>query len=460
VGNCEGDILGAEFGGEFAGYTTEPQHRLAAGLIGNFDVAPADSVTPAGAQRFHCGFFHREAAGIALELIFVALAIGDFRGREEALEEGLAVALDGRLNAIDLCDIQSQADDHACSHRIGEPRSTFLADYTYNWEVKTRSATRGTPRLRNEKNSAVAQKPAPVNGAKHWSQRRANGIVVIEALPLVRQKWLTHGFSTRAGGASRLVDLYAPSKPAEAVLNLGFSEWDERPRVEQNRRRFQKTLGAETMTLVALSQIHSDIIHVIDALPEQPLQGDALVTATPGLLIAVQTADCIPILLADPEHRLVAAIHAGWRGTLKRIAEKTVGRMRMLFGTRPEKIIAASGPGIGRCCYEVGPEVAKEFGSQFENAREWFDGPYDALAAGEDPNPLPWLTMMPPGHQPPPPSVQLDLQAANRSILKNAGVAAKNISVSDLCTSCRTDLLFSYRREKTTGRLMAAIGIK
>ena len=257
-----------------------------------------------------------------------------------------------------------------------------------------------------------------------------------------------------------MADPYAPSKPAEAVLNLGFSEWDERARVEQNRRRFQKALGAEGMTLVALSQIHSDIIRVVDTAPEEPLRGDALVTATRGLLIAVQAADCIPILLADPEHRVVAAIHAGWRGTLKRIAEKTVGRMRMIFGTHPEKIIAAIGPGIGRCCYEVGPEVAKEFGSQFENARDWFDGPYDALASGEDPNPLPWLTMMPPGHQPPPPSVQLDLHAANRSILENAGVAAKNICVSELCTSCRTDLLFSYRREKTTGRLMAAIGIK
>jgi len=230
--------------------------------------------------------------------------------------------------------------------------------------------------------------------------------------------------------------------------------------VEENRRRFQKTLGAESMALVAVRQIHSDIIHVIDTAPPQPLRGDALITATPGLLIAVQTADCVPILLADPEYRVVAAVHAGWRGTLKRIAEKTVGRMRMLFGSRPEKILAALGPGIGRCCYEVGPEVAKEFASQFENAREWFDGPYDALASGEDPNPLPWLTMMPPGHQPEPPRVQLDLRAANRAILESAGVAAKNISASDLCTACRTDLLFSHRREKITGRLMAAIGIR
>lgn len=299
-----------------------------------------------------------------------------------------------------------------------------------------------------------------VIGAKQWSQRRASGVTILQALPLAREKWLAHGFSTRSGGTSRLKDPHARSKAPESVLNLGFSEWDARPPVEENRRRFQKALGAEAMQLIALSQIHSDIIHVVEAVPPQMLQGDALVTSTRGLLIGVQTADCIPILLADPEHHVVAAIHAGWRGTLKRIAEKTVGRMRMLFGTRPEKIIAAVGPGIGRCCYEVGPEVVKEFASQFENARDWFEGPYDALASGEDPNPLPWLTMIPPGHQPPPPSVLLDLHAANRGILEGAGVTAKNISVSELCTACRTDLLFSYRREKITGRMMAAIGLK
>lgn len=326
--------------------------------------------------------------------------------------------------------------------------------------MKTRGTTRREANPRSAKKARGANAVAAANGAKQWEQRRSDGIVVLQAEPLAGQKWLAHGFSTRAGGTSRLENPRARSNQAELVLNLGFAEWDERARVEENRRRFQKALGADSMTLVALRQIHSDIIHVIDDVPAQALRGDALVTATPGLLIAVQTADCVPILLADPEHRVVAAVHAGWRGTLKRIAEKTVGRMRMLFGTRPEKIFAALGPGIGRCCYEVGPDVAREFASQFENAREWFDGPYDALASGEDPNPLPWLTMMPPGHQPEPPRVQLDLHAANRAILEGAGVAARNISASELCTVCRTDLLFSYRREKITGRLMAAVGIQ
>ena len=103
----------------------------------------------------------------------------------------------------------------------------------------------------------------------------------------------------------------------------------------------------------------------------------------------------------------------------------------------------------------------RDFHAQFPEAREWFDGPFDALASGEnDPNWLPWLTMRPPGHPPPPPSVHLDLVAANRAILAGAGVPPGQISASDFCTACRTDLFFSYRRERTTGRLMAAIAIR
>jgi len=135
--------------------------------------------------------------------------------------------------------------------------------------------------------------------------------------------------------------------------------------------------------------------------------------------------------------------------------------MRMEFGTRPEDVIAALGPGIGGCCYEVGHEVVKEFTAKFASAREWFTGPVDALENGDnDPNWLPWLTMRPPGHAPPAPRAHLDLIAANRAILAGAGVAPKNIFSSGFCTACRGDLFFSYRREHTTGRMMAAIGIR
>ena len=249
------------------------------------------------------------------------------------------------------------------------------------------------------------------------------------------------------------------------VLNLGFTDWDERGHVAANRAKFAKALSVREMPLVTLRQFHSDVIHIAapdaDVAHAQAPRADALATRTPGLLLGVQTADCVPILLADTRLRVVAAIHAGWRGTLARIAVKTLGRMRMEFGTRPRDVVAALGPAIGRCCYEVGSDVARSFAAQFPNAADWFDGPFDQLAYGEDPLWLPWLTMMPPGHVPPPPRVQLDLRACNRWQLIDAGVPEKQIDVSDLCTACRTDLLFSYRREGAkTGRMMAVIGVR
>jgi purine-nucleoside/S-methyl-5'-thioadenosine phosphorylase / adenosine deaminase len=325
--------------------------------------------------------------------------------------------------------------------------------------------------------TAIARKKSPrqkrAAKSSSWKVRRSGRLQILEAPPLAELDWLVHGFSTRPGGASELVCAgkgntraakRTARQAAERVLNLGFTDWDSRERVLANRRKFFHALGAAKLQPVTLRQIHSDISHRVDAAlakSNEAPQGDALFTRAPGFLLAVQTADCIPILLADTRLHAVAAIHAGWRGTLRRIAAKTLGRMQMEFGTRPEDVVAALGPGIGRCCYEVGEDVAREFNAQFPNAREWFDGPFDALASGEnDPNWLPWLTMKPPGHPPPPPHVNLDLIAANRAILVDAGVRPARIFASGHCTACRTDLFFSYRSEHATGRLMAAIGIR
>jgi YfiH family protein len=286
-----------------------------------------------------------------------------------------------------------------------------------------------------------------------WAMRRAEGLEILVADALTKADWLVHGFSTRAGGESLL--------DGERVLNLGFTDWDSPETVEANRRKFLQGLGAASMPLVALRQVHSDVAHMIAAPPAEPLTGDAMMTRQPSIVLAVQAADCVPILLVDTVQHAVAAVHAGWRGTLSRIAAKTLGRMRIEFGTKPGDVIAALGPAIGRCCYEVGPEVAQAFAGQFAPAAEWFDGPFENLVGGETQPFLPWLTMTPPGHSPPPERVQLDLRAANRWQLMDAGVVAGNIAVSALCTACRTDLLFSYRREGPgTGRLAGAIGIR
>lgn len=316
-----------------------------------------------------------------------------------------------------------------------------------NRTIKTRLQRRKNP-------NRVA---SPTDAA--WNLHRARRLQILCAEPLSQLDWLVHGFSTRPRGTS---ELRTSSGGPERVLNLGFTDWDDRSAVLRNRAQFAESIGAADMWLVALRQVHSDLAHAVaGSKPETILQGDALFTREPDVLLTIQTADCIPILFADNRTRAVAAIHSGWRGTLKRIAEKTLGRMRMEFGTRPEDVIAAIGPGIGGCCYEVGHEVAKEFAAQFPNARGWFEGPFDAISSGDnDPNWLPWLTMAPPGHAPEPPRVHLNLPLANRDILLAAGVPSKNIFVSEFCTSCRTDLFFSYRKERQTGRMMAAIGIQ
>ena len=286
-----------------------------------------------------------------------------------------------------------------------------------------------------------------------WKATVADGLTVIQSRELSAIPWLVHGFSTRAGGGSTLA--------GRKVLNLGSTEWDSNAAVEANRTAFLRVAGVKGRGLARLRQVHGDLIHRIDAVPAEGLQGDALLTRTAGVALAVQVADCVPIILADRRRHAVAAVHAGWRGTLARIAEKALGRMKMEFDTRPQDVIAALGPAIGGCCYEVGPEVAQVFAAQFDRAANWFEGPFDRLAGGDDPAPFPWLSMTPPGHEAPAPRVRLDLRAANRWQLENAGVPSENIAVSPLCTACRTDLLFSHRREQgRTGRMMAVIGIR
>jgi YfiH family protein len=289
-------------------------------------------------------------------------------------------------------------------------------------------------------------------------------VVVLEALPLAQIPWLVHGFSTRAGGASL--------QDGKRMLNLGYVDWDEHERVRENRRRFVRALGASEMAFIGLRQFHSSMVRIFGGAQAGRLKsegaglhraiykGDAHVTRARGLLLTVQTADCVPIVLADTRKRVVAAIHAGWRGTAARVAQKTVGDLRMHFGTRPEDLIAAIGPAIGGCCYEVGPNVAHEFGSQFAQAAEWFEGPFAALSTGDEPTPFLWLQFDPPGHDRPK-RVLLNLPAANRWQLEAAGVLPDRIFSCGVCTSCRVDWLFSYRREGLrSGRLISAIGMR
>jgi polyphenol oxidase len=289
----------------------------------------------------------------------------------------------------------------------------------------------------------------PILTSKDWTERTHRGVTVLQAAALNELPWLVHGFSTRPGGISEI--------DGEKVLNLGAVEWDKRENVEENKRRFHAAVGADDLEFISLHQIHSDVVRMIHASPGKQCKGDALATNRAGLLLGVRTADCSPILVVDPKKRAVAAIHAGWRGTLARIVVKTIGQMQMEFKSNPKDMLAAIGPTIGGCCYEVGTEVAADFSAKFSNASEVFD----ELRTGDEPNPLQWLNMMPPGHQPPPKKVLLDLKKANNLQLLEAGLREQNIFVSNLCTSCNVDRLFSYRKEATTsGRLLSVIGLR
>jgi YfiH family protein len=275
-----------------------------------------------------------------------------------------------------------------------------------------------------------------------------------------RIPWLWHGFGTRRGGLSRAY--CAEGEPGE--LNLGFTAADDRESVVRNRRLLVEAVSGDRDTpLVTLRQIHSSVLVLggaDDAGRQAPWKGDGLMTDESGLLLGIQTADCIPVLVADRKRGAVAAFHAGWRGTVKRIVEAGVGRMRLEFGSRPEDLTAAIGPGIGACCYGVGDEVLSGFTSQFAYADELFHEVYSTDPVRTK-YPMLFLTQRAPGHSSIGPSLHVDLVEANRRQLLSAGLNAKAIHVTGGCTSCHRELFFSHRASQGhAGRMMSVVGIR
>jgi len=264
-------------------------------------------------------------------------------------------------------------------------------------------------------------------------------------------------------------------------LNLGFIETDTRARVEKNRQRFFHELGVGEFSLAELRQIHAATVYQVVrsargkleyrpsgcSLPRMVRngipQGDALITQEPGVALAVRAADCMPVLLADPRWRAVAAVHAGWRGALAGIVEIAVGEMIRVFGSHPGDLVAAIGPSIRACCYQVRNEVVNVFSGRYPRGEDFFRvTPHDRVEEGiVRRSPLLFLSHQPPGHGPDAvPTVHLDLVAVAQDQLTRAGVNPSQIHVADFCCACRTDIFFSHRKEGSgTGRMMAIIGI-
>jgi len=266
---------------------------------------------------------------------------------------------------------------------------------------------------------------------EHFSFRNVNNLRLLVCDPIERIGF-KNAFSTRLGGVSQL--------PSNA-LSLGNFRQDERGNVLENRRRFLAALDAADWTLVTAKQFHSADVRFINGVEDartEPTPCDALTADTPRILLAVQTADCLPILIADERSGAFSAAHAGWRGTLAGIVARTVERMQQEYGSRPEDMHAALGPAISAAVFEVGPEVLLEFKNRFGYAEELISDP--------QPNGK--------GH--------LNLNLANVRQLIDCGVREDRIYDSALCTWLRNDLFFSFRRErgaeKPVGRLLGVIG--
>ncbi len=239
-----------------------------------------------------------------------------------------------------------------------------------------------------------------------------------------------NGFSTRLGGVSPFPD---------GDLNLaGFNE-DAAENIFENRRRFLGAFDGE-YKLAMVWQVHGSDIKVVrgmDDIGDSEENADAVISNIPGVLAGAKTADCVPVLIGDTKTGAFAAIHAGWRGTVRSIVSKTVDRMKAEFGSDASDMIAAVGPAACGRNYEIGQDVIDEFADSFADSEKYFEPTR-------------------PGH------ALVDLHAANHDQLIASGVSEGRIFTAPYCTMERLDLFFSYRKEKKTngktGRLLSVIG--
>ena len=258
-----------------------------------------------------------------------------------------------------------------------------------------------------------------------------NGVSYITFPKLESTGIVRHLFSTRIGGVS--IGRYKS-------MNLSFLNGDTRENVLENYRRLCSCIGIATESLVLSRQTHTDNIKIVDKndcgtgiYKPSFTDIDGLITNSPSVALVTQYADCTPLLFCDPVKRVIATSHAGWRGTAKEIGKKTVQKMSLAFGCEPNNIIAAIGPCIGNCCYEVDEPVFKEFSK------------------------LSYLDMSKIFTEKPNEKYMLDLVEANRQILVHSGIKESNIDLSDICTCCNCDMLHSHRATNGERGTLAAI---
>ncbi len=247
--------------------------------------------------------------------------------------------------------------------------------------------------------------------------------------------FVTHAVSTRFGGYSRNGD-----------LNLALHTGDDTDHVIQNRRKFCHAIGLSDNKIVTPQQVHGErIVYVTEEdhgrgawdYDDAIADCDALITDRPNVALFLCFADCVPILLVDPVNRAIGLSHAGWKGTAKKIGQKTLLQMQARFGTKPQDCLIGIAPSIGACCYEVDDHVVNEFRKEYASLDTF---------------------LLPSSEQG---KYHLNLWQANRLQLEEIGVPSANIVSADICTSCNVKILFSYRAEQgKTGRIAAVLAIK
>lgn len=244
----------------------------------------------------------------------------------------------------------------------------------------------------------------------------------------LRKTGLVHAFCTRRNGSS--------PAPFDS-LNFSINEGDREENVRQNWQTLSVAYGIASERFFTLRQVHGENILLLDSLDTAggngQLEYDAVLTSRRGVALCIKTADCAPVLLADAGLSAIAAVHAGWKGTSLQIAFKAAVSLMEKFGVRPENILAAVGPAIGPCCYEVDSVVRDAMRGTPGS------GLFETCAPGK------W---------------KFDLPGANREQLLQAGIPRGNISLSGLCTSCRRDMFYSHRAERQTGRQLNFIMIR
>ncbi len=255
---------------------------------------------------------------------------------------------------------------------------------------------------------------------KKIGENQENIISYLEFEAFKKQSWLTHAFSTRLGGVSC---------GCFASMNLGFGRGDDAA-VAENYRRLGKAVGFDWTKVVLSHQTHTTNVRLVTK--EDAGKGivrerdytdvDGLITNEPGLPLVTFYADCVPLYFADLKNKAIGLSHSGWRGTVGRMGEQTLKAMHEAFGTNPQDVIAAVGPSICGDCFEVGPEVVAEFANAFSKEQMKL-----LCHAGNGDRSY------------------IDLWKANRIVLEEAGIPEQNISVTNLCTRCNPDLLYSHR---------------